>query len=271
MDLKIQVDQAINIKDPSFKFYDLPVIKNLARKVALLDKSAESAQQAIAGQQDEVFNVFKAKLQSDEAMFLLYLQRLADQEDKGRGLQRVQKLRVRAIGMQAADKVLGDSVRYEEVALLDTEALVRVFSAHARELSNKPTVSVLPGGMSVVIILDSNSGDFNEKLSQAFLILNKDPSKAVILVLYPWNREQGRLVTELSNICEGLNKRKACADWFFTVNFSEGSRRPRDPRPLARWGAMIVGSARQSDWRSSNLKNDGVVNDCPLLPLEAFQ
>lgn len=58
-------------------------------------------------------------------------------------------------------------------------------------------------------------------------------------------------------------------DWTFTINFSEASRRPRDNRPLSRWGVLIVADRQKSDFRLSALKNDGAVNDLALIPIEA--
>lgn len=64
-----------------------------------------------------------------------------------------------------------------------------------------------------------------------------------------------------------LGKRTS-PDWTFTVNFAESSRRPRDTRPLSRWGVMVTMDPKRSDFRTCHLKIDGAVNDAVMVPFE---
>ena len=70
-------------------------------------------------------------------------------------------------------------------------------------------------------------------------------------------------------ILDALKKKRLVADWMCTVNFAEGSRRPRDSRPLFRLCALVVADQKKSDFKNSHLVKDGCVNNCSLLPVEA--
>lgn len=55
----------------------------------------------------------------------------------------------------------------------------------------------------------------------------------------------------------------------FSIHFAPESRKPRDPRPLCRWGVLVTSGSVTSHFKKSGLKSDGVVSDCSLLPVEA--
>ena len=71
------------------------------------------------------------------------------------------------------------------------------------------------------------------------------------------------------SILEALKKKRLVADWMCTVNFVEGSRRPRDSRPLFRLCSLVVADQKKSDFKNSHLVKDGCVNNCTLLAVEA--
>jgi hypothetical protein len=76
----------------------------------------------------------------------------------------------------------------------------------------------------------------------------------------------GRLFDQYRSILQITKDIKLCANYTFSVNFTESSRKARDARPLSRWGVIVTSAA--SHFKKSLLKVDGLINGCDLVPTE---
>lgn len=189
-DLRAAIDDALQEKDRSFGWYSLPFVRQLPRVENQAQRDAELAAARVQKQVEDVYQIFEAKLMHDESSFRLYLARLSDEDERARGALRTKKLRMRHMGEQAARAFMAKNCHFRTQPAGDTPELQR---NHTDALNDFLEMGDASKPITTLIVLDAScveGSQIAEKVSQAMILLNRDPVRNVLCVLCPWSRDK---------------------------------------------------------------------------------
>lgn len=158
----------------------------MPKKETRLQKEAAEASALVDKQIDEVVSVVELKLKHDQASFRLYLSRLAEEVDRSKSALRTKKLQARRMGEAAAQAFTCKHMAFCAVSFGEAHAVI---AQHTNALQ------LIDSGLtaSTIVVLDANCAEaqhLTAMVSHAMLLLNRDPQRNALLVLYPWSRDR---------------------------------------------------------------------------------
>ena len=185
-DIKSQIEEVCKEKEKDFSWLSLPFVCAVPKKETRLQKEAAEASALVDKQIEEVVSVVELKLKHDQASFRLYLSRLAEEVDRSKSALRAKKLQARRMGEAAAQAFTSKHLAFCAIPNCEAHAII---SHHTTALQ------LLETGLttSTVVILDANCTEAHQltaMVGAAMLLLNRDPQRNALLVLYPWSRDR---------------------------------------------------------------------------------
>ena len=140
-------------------------------------------------QVDDVYVIFENKLAHDVSSFRLYISRLSEEDERNRSALRNERLQLRQTADLAAKSCISKRCSFCLQPSDDTPQLQK----HVTEALQLLAENNRTAETSTLVILDAScveSSSWSDKVAQAALILNRQPLKNALCVLYPWSRDK---------------------------------------------------------------------------------
>ena len=175
--------------------WSLAALKNFPRKLTQAAQEAQQASTDLEKALEKTLELYTAKLRMDEAAFKFWMEKLANNAELNRGLQRAKKLSWKTAGNTAATALVDNNFVYN-----DASDVIELSATHTAVIKDTvvPTLSSMRDA-STLIVLDADGNEFETKLHDALVLLSKDPHRSAMIIMLHWKRS-GRPSELASNL-----------------------------------------------------------------------
>ena len=171
---------------PRFAMEDLVLIQSLPRSVSVTQQQQELAQKQLEADDNVVVQLFSTKLQSDQARYKLYLEKLSDSEVASRRAATEAKLNLRRAAESAATALLSERLHQALVPKLDRPSFQSELANFQRAGQNPNQSRQTPIELGI-LDLSVVEGSLDEQMIRMATLLRAKPERSACLILLPWD------------------------------------------------------------------------------------